>query len=172
VNSFGKWVKRRRKASDLTQQELAQRVGCSLSTIVKIESDERRPSLQIAELLAEHLEIPAGERDLFLKVARQEKGDDHLESLSPLSSPGPASITSKPLRQPNLPVPLTPFVGREHETRAIMQQLQDPACRLLTLTGPGGVGKTRLSLAVAHQMYEKFEHGAYFVSLVGTSETK
>ena len=169
MNSLGKWVKRRRKAIDLTQQELAQRVGCSLSTIVKIESDERRPSLQIAELLAEHLEITAGERELFLKVARQERGDDHLESFSPLSSPGPSSLTPKPLRQPNLPVPLTPFVVREHETRAIMQQLQDPACRLLTLTGPGGVGKTRLSLAVAHQMYEKFEHGAYFVSLVGTS---
>src|SRR6188474_1762210 len=56
--SFGNWVKRRRKALDLTQQELAQRVGCSLATIVKIESEERRPSRQISQLLAEHLEIP------------------------------------------------------------------------------------------------------------------
>jgi len=46
--SFGNWVNRRRKALDLTQQELAQRVGCSLAIIVKIESDERRPSRQDA----------------------------------------------------------------------------------------------------------------------------
>ena len=46
--SFGNWVKHRRKALDLTQLELAQRVGCSLATIVKIESDERRPSRQDA----------------------------------------------------------------------------------------------------------------------------
>ena len=46
--SFGNWVKRRRKALDLTQQELAQRVGCSLATIVKFDSDERRPSRQDA----------------------------------------------------------------------------------------------------------------------------
>ena len=55
--SFGSWVKRRRKALDLTQDELARRVGCSLSLIFKIESDERRPSRQIAKLLAEQLEI-------------------------------------------------------------------------------------------------------------------
>ena len=182
MNSFGNWVKRRRKALDLTQPELAQRVGCSLATIVKIERDERRPSLQIAELLAEHLEIPASERDLFIKVARQEKGDDHLEALSSpfntgslstlksVTEAGPeASVGLRSLHQPSLPLPLTPFVGREHESQAIVAQLERPACRLLTLTGPGGVGKTRLALAVAHQMHEKFDQGACFVSLVGTS---
>jgi transcriptional regulator with XRE-family HTH domain len=54
---FGLWLKRRRKALDLTQDALAQRVGCSLATIQKIEADERRPSRQIAELLAQALEI-------------------------------------------------------------------------------------------------------------------
>src|SRR5918996_2812075 len=82
--SFGNWVKRRRKALDLTQQELARRVGCSVSLIFKIESDERRPSRQIAELLAEHLEIPPDQCDLFLQVARQEKGADRLASVPPL----------------------------------------------------------------------------------------
>src|SRR5688500_14674371 len=79
--SFGNWVRRRRKALDLTQQELAQRVGCSLSLIFKIESDERRPSRQVAELLAEHLEIPLDQRSLFLRVARQEKSVDQLEAV-------------------------------------------------------------------------------------------
>jgi predicted ATPase/transcriptional regulator with XRE-family HTH domain len=165
--SFGAWIKRRRKALDLTQQELAQRVGCSASLIFKIESDERSISRQIAELLAEHLEIPSDQRDLFMKVARQEKMVDSLEP-SPLLSAPHHHPASQPLPT-KLPFPVTSFVGREHELLAISQQFQDPTCRLLTLTGPGGVGKTRLAIEVAHRVHEKFDQGAYFVSLVGTS---
>lgn len=165
--SFGAWIKRRRKALDLTQQELAQRVGCSASLIFKIESDERSISRQMAELLAEHLEIPSDQRDLFMRVARQEKMVDSLKSPSRFSMPQSLSVPQPPLA--NLPVPLTSFHGRDHELRALTQRIQDPACRLLTLTGRGGVGKTRLAIEVAHQVHEKFHHGACFVSLVGTS---
>ena len=167
-SSFGTWIKRRRKALDLTQPELAERVGCSVSLIFKIESDERRPSRQIAELLAKHLEIPPDQRELFLKVARQERAVDGLESVSPRSAPAPFSQAA----QPSLPVSLTPLIGREPELRIIIQQLQDPACRLLTLSGPGGVGKTRLALEVAHRLQTTFAEGAYFVSLAGTSASE
>ena len=90
-SSFGNWVKRRRKALDLTQQELAKRVGCSSSLIFKIESDGRRPSRQMAELLAEHLEIPSEQRETFLKVARQEKMVESLGTVPPPSTPPPDS---------------------------------------------------------------------------------
>src|SRR5687767_9022449 len=128
--SFGNWVKRRRKALDMTQQELAQRVGCSLSLIFKIESDARRPSRQVAELLAEHLGIPPGQRALFLKVARQEKTVDHLEPVPLLPTPQPDSPSN--LLQPDLPLPLASLIGREHELRMVVRQVQDPTCRLLT----------------------------------------
>lgn len=165
--SFGNWVRRRRKALDLTQQELAQRMGCSLSMIYKIEADGRRPSRQIAELLVEHLKIPPDQCELFLSVARKEKAVDHLDEYPPLFSPESVP-ESQPHLQPRLPIPLTSFIGREHELRAIIQQLQDPACRLLTLAGPGGVGKTRLALEAARQLNAAFDHGTCFVSLVGT----
>ena len=63
--SFGSWVRRRRKALDLLQKELASRVGCSVTALQKIESDERRPSRQLAERLAESLDVPADQRPSF-----------------------------------------------------------------------------------------------------------
>src|SRR5574342_134390 len=75
---FGEWVKRRRKALDLTQDELAQRAGCSIFALRKIESGERRPSKQLAGLLASALEISEEEQPIFVRVAR---GDSSLERL-------------------------------------------------------------------------------------------
>ncbi|MBA3943705.1 MAG: helix-turn-helix domain-containing protein [Herpetosiphonaceae bacterium] len=68
--SFGQWLKRRRKALDLTQEQLARRVGCAMMTIQKIEADERRPSREIAVLLAEQLEVPLDDRPTFVRMAR------------------------------------------------------------------------------------------------------
>src|SRR5215510_12658606 len=80
--SFGYWVRRRRKALDLTQADLARRVGCAEVTIQKIEAEERRPSSQIAALLAEQLHIPPGERAEFLASARCELGFDQLKDIT------------------------------------------------------------------------------------------
>ena len=80
--SFGNWIRQRRRALDLTQDELAERVGCSISAIRKLEADERRPSRQVAELLADTLQIPGADRLLFLKVARMELGFDRLSAIT------------------------------------------------------------------------------------------
>jgi len=68
--SFGQWLKQLRRELDLTQDELARRVGCATATIQKIEADERLPSRQIAERLADCLELTSTARDTFLRMAR------------------------------------------------------------------------------------------------------
>src|SRR5512138_671526 len=76
--SFGSWVRRRRKALDLTQEELARCAGCALGTIKSIEADERRPSKQLAARLADCLELHDQERTAFIKVARAAMAADRL----------------------------------------------------------------------------------------------
>ncbi len=65
----------------------------------------------------------------------------------------------------NLPTPRTSFVGRTEELATIDRDLDDPACRLLTLVGPGGAGKTRLALEAASRRLDRYQHGVHFVPL-------
>ncbi len=66
---------------------------------------------------------------------------------------------------PDLPLPLTPFIGRESELALLTGRLEDPQTRLLTLTGPGGIGKTRLALQAALALAEQFADGVYWAPL-------
>ncbi len=168
--SFGAWLRLRRKTLDLTQDALAQRVGCSVATIRKIEADERRPSRQIAELLAEVLEIAPNERNTFMKVAR---GEQRVDRLAPpiqttrLRDLARTELLDHATARPrdNLPTPPTPLIGREPELIEMARLLRNPQCRLLTLAGPGGIGKTRLAIEAAYHQREAFADGAHFASL-------
>ena len=82
-----------------------------------------------------------------------------------VSPPQPASAPASPAVKHNLPLQPIPFVGREAMLAEIWQRLGDPSCRLLTLIGPGGSGKTRLALETAGRHLDHFEDGVYFVSL-------
>src|SRR5215216_3254320 len=93
TSSFGYWIRRQRKALDLTQQALADWVGCSLAAIKKIEGDERRPSRQIAERLADVLDIPASQREIFLEVARGIRSVDQFSLAREPAVPSPPSGT-------------------------------------------------------------------------------
>ena len=72
----------------------------------------------------------------------------------------------------NLPIQLTPFVGREEELAEIDRLLADPACRLLTLVGPGGIGKTRLAIQVAANHLDSFPGGVFFIPLQPLSSSE
>src|SRR5215216_4979644 len=105
--SFGYWLKIKRKSLDLTREDLAKQVGYSAATIRKIEDEERHPSAQVVERLAEVFKIPPGERTDFLRFARGDlkSAPAQSEDVPWLASPGPTPI--------NLPATTTSLIGRE-----------------------------------------------------------
>ncbi len=80
-------------------------------------------------------------------------------------------LNALPTVRHNLPLQLTSFIGRERELEAVCQRLLRTDLRLLTLTGPGGTGKTRLSLQAATELLDEFPDGVYFVSLAPISDS-
>jgi len=166
---FSEWLKCRRRELDLTQEQLAQRASCSVFAIRKIESGERRPSRQLARTLSQALEIPAEDQPTFIQVARGARNVECLHTIIPGRS-------SLPAGEPNptagyIPHMLTPFIGREPELSALGELLCDPQCLLLTIVGPGGIGKTRLAIEAANQYKERFPDGVWFVSLAPLNST-
>jgi predicted ATPase len=143
-----------------------------VSALRKIEGDERRPSRQLAELLAVCLQIAADERPSFLQVARGLQCVDRLAST-------PAVQTAAKIEQPgalpanlNLPTPPVSLLGRERELAALAQLLSNPQCRLLTVTGPGGIGKTSLALVLASSRNHLFSDGAHFIALASLTSPR
>ena len=159
-HSFGYWLRLKRKALDLTREELAFRVGYSAITIRKIEAEERRPSAQIIERLVEILNVPQNERAAFLEFAR----GDWKSVPSEASEKEPWRI-SNGVAHSNLPATTTSLIGRDHEITLVCEYLFNPDIRLVTLSGAPGIGKTRLSIAAARAALPYFHDHVFFVPL-------
>lgn len=159
--SFGVWLKRQRKALGMTQEQLGRQVFCSTSALKKIEAGLRRPSVQIAERLAEIFNIPANEKMAFTRFARD--GEWSAEFSRPIGNtswnPSPKTNSS------NIPATVTSLIAREIEITELQAYLQKEDIRLLTLIGPPGIGKTRLSIETARTLLPNFTAGVYFVAL-------
>jgi len=142
--SFGAAVRRRREALHLTRGVLAALVHCSEATIKKIERDERRPSPEVAALLAEHLHIPVGERDGFLLWARGAWDGQG----------GQARYPPLPFSRAPAPTSGDIFVARERELAYLHAQLDLALAfqgRAVFVAGSAGSGKTALVRAFAEQ---------------------
>jgi tetratricopeptide (TPR) repeat protein/transcriptional regulator with XRE-family HTH domain len=157
THSFGYWLRRRRKALDLTQDALAQRVSCSVFSIRKVEADERRPSRRLAERLASTLAIAEEERRDFLDMARAVHGADRLRlPTAPADndrSTAPAAIAHAPHDSIiRTTTETTPFVGRSNEydlLKSLIERLTAGAGYTVLIEGEPGIGKSRLLREVA-----------------------
>jgi predicted ATPase/DNA-binding XRE family transcriptional regulator len=148
--SFGAQLKALREAAGFTQEELATIAGLSVHAVSALERGERRrPHVETVRSLSAALDLTGATLNAFLKSAR---------------APARAAVPDE-AGGGSLPLPPTALLGRDAEMEKLRQWLSDPASRLITLIGPGGVGKTRLALELARATAEEDTVRVVFVSL-------
>jgi predicted ATPase/transcriptional regulator with XRE-family HTH domain/tetratricopeptide (TPR) repeat protein len=137
-----------RAGRGLSQEQLAERSGISVRAIGEIERGAtRRPQRETLRALADSLGLTAAEREAFVRSAR--------------AAPPADTRRRRVGVRPVLPAPVTSILGRSADLDAVLRLVQDPPVRLVTITGTGGVGKTRLALEVGWRVAGRFEsvHG-------------
>jgi predicted ATPase/DNA-binding XRE family transcriptional regulator len=152
-----------RIAAGLTQAELAEEAGVSERTISDLERGVRRTVYPAtARQLAAALSVGTDALRGFMSEARTGRG---------LETGERDEIGAMPAdHRARIPIPLTRLLGREPDLALALSLVRDPRVRLVTIVGPGGIGKTRLAVEVANQAAEGFAGGSYFVSLSASDD--
>lgn len=153
-NTFGERLRHLREAAGLTQEMLAAEAGLSVNAIGALErGDRRHPYPRTIQVLASVLDL----------------SDEARESLVSLIPRRGDRVANGAPEAGVLPVPANPLLGREDVVEDAIAYLRRPV-RLLTMTGPGGVGKTRLALRVAAEWQDELADGARLVSMVQVTD--
>jgi predicted ATPase/transcriptional regulator with XRE-family HTH domain len=180
AGSFGARLRRWRERAGLSQEELGERAGLTGQAVGALErGDRRRPYPETVRRLADALALSDEERIALLDAiprraaAPAGPGQEHAAALDAVESTGAHDAAGDHAHAvqglPALPAPLTTLVGREADIAAVARMLGE-GTRLLTLTGPGGVGKTRLAIAAANDVCDGFPHGVAFVPLAALTD--
>jgi predicted ATPase/DNA-binding CsgD family transcriptional regulator/transcriptional regulator with XRE-family HTH domain len=161
--TFGDLLRHARRNAGLTQETLAERAGVSTRSISSLERGiNRSPRLDTFDLLAKALDLSPADRRQWeqsrIRLSSRLEQKSHRASPDDQHSRHHVSMT------------MTTFVGRQREIGEIVELLREPGCRLVTLTGTGGVGKTRLALMVAHEAGDAYIDGIWFVNLAPLNE--
>ncbi len=170
--SFGDLLRRYRMAAGLSQEALAQRAGLSHRGISDLERGLRRtPQRETVRRLIMALHLDASQA-AQLEAAierhrgpRRQAGPSRGRTPSAYDAPAGAASLPQEVIAGSLPRPRTLFIGRARELAAIRDQLLQPHVQVLTLIGPGGIGKTRLALQAAWELRAHFPDGIYFIPL-------
>jgi predicted ATPase/DNA-binding XRE family transcriptional regulator len=160
-------LRRYRLAAGLSQESLAERAGISVRGLSDLERGlSRAPRVETLARLAQALGLEGNARQTLARAGGYPVLDDaELEApAAELSAAAGGAIKTE------LPGYLTGLLGREDDEGEVLQLLRKPEVRLLTLTGPGGVGKTRLAVAVAGHSRPLYPHGVVFVPLAPLRE--
>jgi transcriptional regulator with XRE-family HTH domain len=153
--SFGAQLKTLREKAGFTQEELATIAGLSVHAISALERGERRrPHVETVRALSAALDLSGATRDGLLASTRAPARDSAIDELS----------------RGSLPLAPTALFGREADVEALRHWVAEPTARLITLVGPGGVGKTRLALELARVMAEQASTRVVFVPLATIRE--
>jgi predicted ATPase/transcriptional regulator with XRE-family HTH domain len=162
---FGDLLGQHRRAAGLTQEALAEQAGLSVRGISDLERGIRtHPQRETARMLADALHLVGPERAALLASARRPPGSRSSRPAVHALAPRSGSLAAR------LPVFPGSFVGRATEITAIRALLADGGPHLVTLTGPGGTGKTRLAVAIATALRDDYPDGAGFVDLSPLSD--
>ncbi|HEY1297130.1 MAG TPA: helix-turn-helix domain-containing protein, partial [Chloroflexota bacterium] len=157
--SFAELLRRHRLAAGLTQEALAERAGLSEHGVQRLETGASRPQRETILRLVQALRLPRGEAAALQEAAPS----------APRHRSNGAGAPSTDARH-NLPLALTSFIGREREKHELVQLLA--STRLLTLTGVGGCGKTRLALEVGRLLYDRYPDGVWLVDLASITDPR
>jgi predicted ATPase/DNA-binding XRE family transcriptional regulator len=171
--TFGELLRHLRRRAGMTQRNLGQATGYSEAQIARLEGGSRLPDVvAVKGVFVEAFDLKrepalAAQLVMLAQAARDAAVDSHADVPTLLQE---ASVMSNHVTVGNLPAPATTLIGREDDIAAVTQYLTEGKSRIVTLVGPGGVGKTQLALEVANQTRHDFVDGTWWVDLAPVTD--